>query len=213
MFRFKSPVTPAEISVGLRKLIEELVPEGNPLYVDVRPVEGAPQNECFPIVEDHVQKYGGRSLVGWSLWELPSLFVEAEFHCIWEKPDGTLLDIAPKTSETQRVFFLHAPQMKYEGRPADNVRRAIKSDPLLLEYFVTFEAQFELMNRGDRVGQHGEVTLEGEEAQEYESIMRKRATCFFELKSRYPVAGPYHPCPCGSGKKIKWCHKSYALED
>jgi hypothetical protein len=210
MFQFQGPVTPAEISVALGKLINELVPGGNAVYVAVQPVEDAPTNECFPLVESHSKKFGGRPLVGWALWELPTLFVEAEFHSIWRKPDGSLVDITPKQRETQKIFFLHDLNLKYEGRQLDNVRRPIKHYPLLFEYLKTFEAQFEIMNRGDRATLHGEITLEGREAQEFQAIVQRRIDCHFKLQSKYPIAGPYHPCPCGSGKKIKWCHKSYA---
>jgi hypothetical protein len=148
MFQFQGPVTLAEVSATLKGLIEELVPGGNAIYVAVEPAEGAPPNECFPLVEGHAKKFGGRALVGWTLWELPSLFVEAEFHSVWEKPNGGLVDITPKQRETQQVFFLNDPYLKYEGRQLDNVRKPIKKAPLLFEYLKTFEAEFELMNRG-----------------------------------------------------------------
>jgi len=92
----------------------------------------------------------------------------------------------------------------------NNVRRPIKSDTLLSEYFETFNRQFELLNRGDRVGQHGEVHLEGAEAREISEIFQLRKNLFMQLGPRFPSANPYFPCPCGSGKKTKWCHKEIA---
>ena len=206
MQRFKRPVTPAEISTALQGLIDELVSGGRTTYVDVLPTIGAQANECFPLVEQRIKAEGGRAVVGWSLWELPSLFVEAEFHCVWQRPSGELLDVAPKKHETSKVLFLPDPTRKYEGRQVNNIRKVVRSDPLLDTYLETFSAEFNLLNEGERAWQH-EVTLSGEEAIAREIILQTRAECFFRLLDIFPIIGPYHPCPCGSGKKVKWCHK------
>ena len=79
MLKFQRPVTPAEISRPLAELCSELVPGTTPFYIDVFPLNGAPANECFPLVRRQVEAEGGELVIGWSLWELPSLFVEAEF--------------------------------------------------------------------------------------------------------------------------------------
>lgn len=205
--RYERPVTPAEISRGLQELIDQIVPAGKPVYVDVHPAEGAQPNECFPLVEGHVARHGGDLVVGWSLWEMPSLFVEAEFHCVWQQPSGELLDIAPKNHPTARVLFLTDPQRNYESKQVNNVRRAVKSDPALISYLATFDAEFELMNRGSRASQHGNVELLGLDAAEYHAIQQQRAILYFQLQHAFPLIGAYQPCPCGSGKKVKWCHK------
>ena len=205
--QFTRPVTPAEISTDLRALIRELSPDREPEYVEVQPVEGAELNECFPLVDQTVEHQGGQAVVGWSLWELPSLFAEAEFHCVWKRPDGRLLDIAPKRAECARILFLTDGRRRYEGRQVNNLRRASRSDPDLLAYLHSFDAEFELMNRGERALQHGEITLVGSDAQEFERIQGVRRQAYFQLSPQFPSVGPYHPCPCGSGKKLKWCHK------
>jgi hypothetical protein len=207
---FRRPVTPAEIAPALRALIEELVPGGQPVYVDVQPLEGAPANECFPLVEEMARRHGGELLVGWSLWEFPTLFVEAEFHGVWRMADGRLMDPAPKQESTQRVLFLHDPHRSYTGAQVNNERRAVRSDPLLKAYFRTFDAEFELLNRGERATQHGMVSLLDDEAQEMHDIQLRREQLHFQLLSSFPAIGPYHPCPCGSGQKVRWCHRGSA---
>ena len=203
--RFVRPVTPAELTDTIRALIEQLAPGQTPVYADVVPMEGESVNECFGLVNRCVAEKGGEALVGWSLWELPTLFVEAEFHAIWRSPSGSLLDISPRSSPTARVLFLPDPVRRYEGRSIDNVRVPIRRDPTLLEYLDTFAAKFEIMKRGARVDQHGEVHLIGAEAAEFQAIMTRQAFLRVQLQSQHPVVGPYHPCPCGSGKEVKWC--------
>jgi|GEM_PF-340029 len=205
----EKPVTPAEVSSSLRALIEELVPGGQPAYVDVAPLENASANDCFVHVPERVEVEGGSQILGWSLWELPGVFVEAEAHSVWLRPDGEYLDIAPKNSETARVFFLPDPSLRYQGRQFNNVRRAVVQNQFVQAYLDTFTDEFDLLNHGDRVGQFGEISLRGEEAAEYHAIQARRANAFLGVWPRLPELGPYLPCPCGSGKRMKWCHKGW----
>jgi hypothetical protein len=209
MKHFDRPVTPAEVSIDLRALISQLAPDREAVYVEVAPLESAAVDDCFPLVDHTVESRGGQAVVGWSLWELPSLFLEAEFHCVWRNPEGKLLDIAPKKSATSRILFLPDGRRKYEGRQVNNVRRVLSADPVLLQYLETFDAEFSLMNRGDRVAQHGEVHLVDDEASEYHAIQSERAELYLHLLSLFPKVGLYHPCPCGSGRKVKWCHREF----
>jgi hypothetical protein len=189
-------------------LSEEIAGRSDPAYVDVTPIPGAPSDECFSLVPARVSESGGRLVVGWSIWEWPSLFVEAEFHAVWEAADGSLQDITPKKTPTQRILFLPDPSRSYEGRQMNNVRRAISSDPAVIEFLRASDAEYELMNRGERVHQHGELALAGDEAQEYQSIQMNKAKCFFAMLRLKPTIDAYDPCPCGSGKKVKWCHRN-----
>jgi len=207
MSYFSKPVTPAVLSPELRALCNALVPDGEPLYVDVKPLADAREDDCFPLVQQQVRSFGGQSVIGWSLWEFPTLFFEAEFHCVWRQADGNLVDVAPKRADCARVFFLPDGRRHYEGMQVNNIRRPLRQEPALLAYFASFDSEFDLLNRGARAQEHGEITLEGAEAIEHHEIIDKREAAFFELAPLFPKIGPYHPCPCGSGRKVKWCHK------
>jgi len=200
MKRFERPVTPAEISTVLQGVVDDLVPGGRTTYVDVLPTIDAQANECFPLVEQRINTEGGRAEVGWSLWELPTLFVEAEFHSVWRRPSGELLDVAPKNHETSKILFLPDPIRQYEGRQVNNVRKALRNDPLLNTYLETFSSEFDLLNEGERAWQN-EVVLSGEEAIAREGILQTRAECYFRLLDTFPVIGPYHPCRVEAVKK------------
>src|SRR3972149_11538780 len=127
MSYYLSPVTPAEVSPKLADLCASLAPGIEPTYVVVRPIEGAPANECFPLVDATVLRDGGSPMLGWSLWELPSVFVEAEFHAVWASPTGGLIDVTPKNRQVSRILFLPSKDLVYLGRQVNNVRRALSS--------------------------------------------------------------------------------------
>lgn len=206
MSHYLSPVTPAEVSPKLADLCAFLAPGIEPTYVVVRPIEGAPANECFPLVDATILRDGGSSMLGWSLWELPGVFVEAEFHAVWASPTGDLIDVTPKNRQVSRILFLPGKDLVYSGRQVNNVRRALSLDPCVTEYFATFDAEYELMNRGDRADQHGEVKLTESEVDEYYSIQTQRAALLPKVLRLVVLIGAYTPCPCNSGKKVKWCH-------
>ncbi len=208
MNRYFGPVTPAEVSRELAALCATLVPEGKPTYVLVQPDPDTPANECFPLVEGAISRHGGKLILGWSLWEFPGVFVEAEFHAVWASASGELIDVTPKTRPVERVLFLPSKELTYSGRQVNNVRRPLSSDPRVIDYLSTFDATFELLNRGARADQHGEIELTDSEADEYTSLEKKRALLFPSVLQLSAFIGPYTPCPCNSGKKVKWCHGS-----
>lgn len=207
MSAYSHPVTPAVLSQPLIALCEEIAPGGAlPVYVDVRPLQGVPSKECFPIVEEHIRINGGTSVIGWSLWELPTLYIEAEFHAVWRAPNGSLVDIAPKPESTQRILFQADTGREYQGCQVNNVRRPLRQDFAVIAFLEACDEEFELMNRRERAWQHGEIALQGEEAAEYQRIQVKKAQCHLLMRPLCPQVGPYTPCWCGSGKKTKWCH-------
>lgn len=204
---YQHPVTPSDICQTLSEMCSEIAPSATPFYVDVAPILGAPINECFSLVECYVRQHGGTRVIGWSLWEMPGLFVEAEFHAIWRSPEGSYLDIAPKMEATARILFLPSPDVIYSGRLVDNIRRPIGNDPKVIQYLRCFNDLFEFRNRVQKAGQHGEIELKGADQAELKTIQFRMASAHQAIAHRFPNHGPYLPCWCGSGKKMKWCHK------
>lgn len=206
METFLHPVTPAKLSSSILALCQELVPGGKPDYVDVRPIQGAPISECFPVVREHVLAEGGAAVYGWSIWEQPTLFVEAEFHAVWRAPNNELIDLVPKKHPIMRILFLVDPSRRYEGRSVNNVRRALRNHPAIAGFLKTADEEFEFMNRGQRAFRHGEITFQGAEDVEYEQLQIRKKMYSAEMLGLHPKVEPYDPCWCGSGKKVKWCH-------
>jgi hypothetical protein len=210
MTLYLSPVTPCELTRALRALCVELAPDGVPAYVDVVPASTAVRNECFANVKKQVADSGGSVQFGWALWEMPTLFVEAEFHANWRRPDGGLVDITPKKNDDARTFFLADPVRVYEGRQVMNERRAMRHVPSLAAFLQTFDDLFELLNRGERDREHGTVQLDLAEQKELKAINLRQAEAQVALLPWWPHVTPYSPCPCGSGLQTKRCHRGAA---
>lgn len=204
----KAPVTPSLLSEPIIRICTEVSPGQTPVYVEVIPDAKATVNDCFPNVERKVSYDGGVMVIGWSIWESSGLFVEAEFHAVWQSPTGDLIDITPKSAPSSRILFLPQPGAVYSGRQVNNVRRAIGNDPEVNAYLRAHDAMFEFLNRGARATQHGMMSLGGKDLVEYEALTGTIQMLGMRLAKRDKHYSPYLPCWCGSGKKAKWCHKS-----
>lgn len=191
--------TPRTISEPILRLCEELVPSNTPTYVPITPDPRANATECFLNVDAKVKREGGETVHGWAIWEWPGVMVEAEFHAVWRCPTGELVDITPTQLGVRRILFLIDTVRRYEGRQVNNVRRALVNDPIVHEFIAVANAQFRVLNRGERADQHA-VALAPDEIL---PLVQRAQELQARLDSRTP--GRNDPCVCGSGKKFKRC--------
>lgn len=194
------PGTPKEITKQIDRLVSKVAPGQKPTYLVVQPDPGAKINECFPNVEAKISKFGGSMLCGWQIWELPHVLVEAEFHAVWVSPDGTLTEITPKQHNEEQILFVPQPSLTYEGLAKDNVRLAIRDDLLVHHFIRVSEEIVKVMNRGERAGQYGYVSVP---AEEIEPLVEMQG---FLGQSIALGLRDHNPCLCGSGVKYKRCH-------
>ena len=119
-----------------------------PRYVPCKPQRGAPINECFPLVEEKVDTEGGKIILGWQIWK-GKLLIEAEFHAIWESPNGEWIDITPKSLSFSEVLFVPDPAAVYEGKQVANIRINITNNSLVDDFISFHEATFRIENKGE----------------------------------------------------------------
>jgi hypothetical protein len=115
--------TPEALTEFVEKCAAKL--SGNPpIYVPYEQREGATVSGCFTNVRKAVEEEGGTIIYGWMLWELKGALIEAEHHAVWEKPDGTLVDITPKRDGEQSIVFVRDDSAIYTGKFIDMKRFA-----------------------------------------------------------------------------------------
>jgi hypothetical protein len=162
------PHPPAVVDERVMRLARLAVPKrtGRPVFVPCQPVEGEAYNECFPIVKAQVERQGGRRVVGWSLWEHPKVMLEAEFHAVWQTPDGNLLDLVPRERSFPFILFLKDTGRAYQGFPLDNLRMALVKDKHIERFIRLQGKKFRLMNQG-KLKYQTETVLTGDAALRY----------------------------------------------
>ena len=201
-----------ELLAEIRRVGGGILPDARPFYVPVIPDPSSEVNDCFVAVSERIAKDGGESIVGWTLRKETRLMMSAEFHSIWKSPAGKLLDVTPKgipligesiVVPTSRILFVSAPEKVYEGKQVDNIRLNISGNPLIDDCIACHEAVFNIMNRGERAHQHGEIALLGKEASTYQLLMMGAA--ILTLAAEAGCKTKNSPCFCRSGKKFKFC--------
>src|SRR4051794_2713637 len=85
------PVAPRRVTPEIRHFSHELA-GADPFWVPVTPM-GKPVN-CFLNCRGFAEQHGGEAVSGWSIWELPGLYLHGETHAVWRRGDD-YLDITP----------------------------------------------------------------------------------------------------------------------
>lgn len=192
----------------IRRVGGGIFPNAKPVYVRVSPESGAEAHDCFFVVDAKVERDGGKRILGWTLRE-ESVLMSAEFHAVWESPEGDLLDVTPKgipgmaVDPVTRILFVSAPEAKYEGKQVRNINLNISGNPLVDDLIVCLQAEFDIMNRGKRAYQYGDMKL-GERETKVLMDLRMHGAVALEMTKR--GMNKKSPCPCGSGKKYHSCH-------
>lgn len=87
--------------------------QSEPFFVDIIPEADAEYGDCFPNVERKVQREGGSAVYGWQFAEY-AYMIEAEFHAIWQSPEGKIIDITPSADpEAKQILFVIDSNKKY----------------------------------------------------------------------------------------------------
>jgi hypothetical protein len=199
--------TPKTLSSQIAEFCAEISPGEHPRYLEITPEPNSEQNDCFEIVRKKTLLDGGVILFGWSIWEWPSVYLEAEHHAVWQSAEGQPpVDLTPSAnpSVTRRLFLPDQSAIydyENEGIRRDNKRRALNSDRTILELFSMAEARSNFWNGIPGVGP---VSLSFAQARKRQEIDGKMALLTQTLAYRY--TGRNDPCFCQSGKKFKRCH-------
>lgn len=154
----------------------------NPVIVPLRPLTGKPLNECVNIVPEHIREYGGKECLGWCIHIWKKVLIEAEFHCVWENPSGELIDLTPKKDKGDFIIFIPTPNIKYDGRQVNNIRKSLSIDKDIQRYINLWDEYFRYTNQGDLEDQYGEITIEEER---FSRLTNQMVEIERKIKSKY----------------------------
>lgn len=177
------PKTADKTMLEIIALFQKVAAGQKAVYLEIEPVEEAIVNECYGNVDKVIQKSGGSIQYGWQIWEtVPDVMAEAEFHAVWKDTNGNLHDVTPKEMPgITRILFLPDPARSYSGRQINNIRIALKDDPLVHSFITNAESYFEVTNRGELADYHGEIVL----TPEMKDLRRKKAETFLAILQKF----------------------------
>lgn len=155
-----------------------IAPDTQAFGVPCQPMPDKSLDDCFPIVAEQVVARGGQQIFGWALWELPGVFIEAEFHSVWKSPEGDVVDIVPRSRPFTEIAFVPDASRRYENRQVDNIRKQLVIDNDVKRFLFLCKRRFAILNAGERAMQHAVILPKADmrelEANEKESMRLER---------------------------------------
>lgn len=185
----------------------------SPQLMIVRPEPGWRPNDCFFCVRQKVLREGGRIQLGWSIWEWPSVYIEAERHAVYAPADGSpWRDISPPSAPEigARLFLPDDAAAEYnfanEGMPVDNIREALAEDERIQDFFRLAEQQNSLLNSysGLRETVPGSAVELRYIEDQLDQVEHEKRSIIWALAMTFTPKNA--PCFCGSELKFKQCH-------
>lgn len=152
-------------------------------YLPCAPLNRLSDSDCFPWIEEHAKTNGGMPVLGWAIWEYPKAFIEAEFHSVWQSPDGMLHDLVPRHQPPIRILFVRDPRRRYSGRQVDNIRKPLTNDKDVKELLLLHSRMFKLQNEGDLADYHG--SMEGKITPEMIAVDQQQQVVEEKILKRY----------------------------
>lgn len=125
-------ISPAIVTPELRAFFAT-ISDRDAFMVDLHDELDAQPLMCFQNVERAIARKGGSSVLGWTIWMRPGVYVEAEHHALWLPPmHARPLDITPKEEGERRTMFLPDPTATYrDGTLRPNKRHALVDDAVV----------------------------------------------------------------------------------
>ena len=124
----KAPGRPA-ITKGILRLAKQINDSDAAGFVSVEPGDGCRPDCCFENVPAIVERRGGSMQPGWKMREEAALFVQGDFHAVWRRPDGRLVDVTPRKDQLQEILFLPDSRMNGKGVEVEPRRMMLHERP------------------------------------------------------------------------------------
>ena len=163
--------TPAIIDKNVKQFCKEISPTEEPIFLIIKPQIWSRLNYCNKNVERMIQLHGGEMIMGFKIWYVPSLYIEAERHAVWRNTDGELVDITFNIDGETRILFLPAPSLKTIIAHAHTKPRAAFHPRV--KNFVEFQTKMEKLQTQVFNIQHDDTWEGWEKALSFEVWSRK----------------------------------------
>lgn len=108
-----------------------------PEVISVQTRPDAIDGECFENVRNQVEEFGGSQCFGWRVSLIPNIIIYGEFHAVWMRQDGLLVDVSPVVpAEQKQVVFIRDRQLVYNGHRIPNFPAILWDVPEVHDYLL-----------------------------------------------------------------------------
>lgn len=117
------------------------------IIVPVEPDVNAKERMCFINVKIKTEVNGGKVVYGWRIND-GDLILEAEFHAVWETPNGILIDITPHEKKLSEIKFVKDPNgREWTGYFINSVRINKTENTIVDDAFLLLDLYVKLRNK------------------------------------------------------------------
>ena len=207
---------PPEDSAAVEALRRALRLDRSAVRIAVCPEPSARDRNCFVTVRDKVDAEGGIMRLGWAVWQHGPLFIEGEFHAVFDPGCSTpWVDLTPHSHESNEILFLPDDAASYDFDTTDltdNCRVALVPDPRVRDALRHLTVKTQLLNSIPGIDVTADQVDPGLVLRlavcEQQALGLLEAAHYSQITGDYSAirVGRNDPCPCGSGKKYKRCH-------
>jgi len=117
------------ITKGILKLAKQINATSSPDHVSVEPGEGCTAGHSYQNVTETVKRHGGSVQHGWRMREQAAAYVEGEFHSVWRRLDGALIDVTPGAEPASEIVFLPDAWTVWTGEAVEPQRLMLNLQP------------------------------------------------------------------------------------
>lgn len=195
-------LTPDKDNINIQKAIKAMGLLHKPVYVPIETDDHAVTGMCFLNVADKVKSEGGGVVYGWQFCEYQYM-IEAEFHAVWRKITGEMIDITPFPVEgISKQLFVEDPGRIFDGRRTCNFYYNTSGNGLIDDLIEIEKAKF-------RIDENAEL-LEGTNCMIHSEIELSKIDFLIKLsqilESMYNSGDTIDSgCICESGQPFKTC--------
>jgi hypothetical protein len=203
-----TPYPPAPDDQDLLVILKRLKTDAIPTVVKVDTHADARENECIEIVDKMVSLFGGERILGWQIWQ-GGFLIEAEFHAVWQKDDGQIIDVSIKKNKIPAIVFVPDKGLQYKGKQINSVRVNLTKNPVVDDFIRLWNIRHKLLNKGKRSELYGEELWRSLTSEQQENI--RRVLKLIALLEQFLESGADEDtlCFCRSGRKYKNCHTNH----
>lgn len=198
------PTTPLLINEDVLGFCKEINPNSESSFVEVIPYKESEYQECFSNVENYIKKFGGKIQQGWTIWEIPKKFIEAEFHAVWVDNNENYVDISPKPDGEEIILFLKDDTREIVNEPVENIRKVLQDMAEFRTMKIFGEKQFEIFKK---YWNGSKIVVPRFEMDNLEKLRNEILLSEIQkdkLEGKIKI-GRNEKCPCGSELKYKKC--------
>lgn len=188
-------------AVFLKRLLDKIGVELQPIVVEVVIEPGTVVNDCYPNVLQKVKGEGGEIVYGWMIHST-AFFIEAERHAVWKSKEGILKDITPNQQGAKAIVFVVDNNWQYDGIPVDNIRLNTTNNALVDDFILISETISKVIQTGKR-DENGVIMGSAYAGKAIDLLKVVQDSCISFISN----GGTYDSqCYCGSNISYTDCH-------